>query len=341
MAMPASWIATRPTADVDAAADALERWWGIRAECTELAGERDRNFLVRPRDGAAPMVLKIANLVEDPSFLACQGAAMARLAAADLPVARVVRATDGRELVDLGDPGPPWARVLTWLPGRPMAEVDAISDELLSDLGSMMGRSASALVAFDHPAAHRVLQWDVRRSVETIELGIADVTDPDRAALLGDVAAGLRDRLAAALGTLRLSVIHNDANDHNVLVDDAGDRVVGLLDFGDLVHSVTAQEAGVALAYAMFHRPDPMSVVGPIVAAFDRVMPLTDAELEALPDLVVARLAMSVAISAHQGRLDPDPYLRISEAPAWDLLGRLRTSGRNRLCDVVHEAVGR
>ena len=88
-------------------------------------------------------------------------------------------------------------------------------------------------------------------------------TDADRAALLGDVAAGLRARLAPALESLRTSVIHNDANDHNVLVDDAGDRVVGLLDFGDLVHSVTAQEAAVAVAYAMFHRRRPADGRGP------------------------------------------------------------------------------
>ena len=50
MATPASWIATRPTADVDAAAGALERWWGIRAECTELRG-RARPELPRPTTG--------------------------------------------------------------------------------------------------------------------------------------------------------------------------------------------------------------------------------------------------------------------------------------------------
>jgi hypothetical protein len=39
---------------------------------------------------------------------------------------------------------------------------------------------------------------------------------------------------------------------------------------------------------------------------------------------VALRLATSVALSAHQSRLAPDdPYLTISEAPAWDLLVRL------------------
>ena len=38
------------------------------------------------------------------------------------------------------------------------------------------------------------------------------------------------------------------------LVDEAGARVAGLLDFGDMVHSVTAQEAAVACAYGMLDR---------------------------------------------------------------------------------------
>ena len=107
-----------------------------------------------------------------------------------------------------------------------------------------------------------------------------------------------------------MSVIHNDANDHNVLVDEAGDRIVGLLDLGDIVWSVTAHEAAVAAAYAMFDRADPLAVLGTIVAGFDRTCRLTDDELDALPDLVLARVATSVSIAARQTRLDPDPYLR-------------------------------
>jgi hypothetical protein len=40
--------------------------------------------------------------------------------------------------------------------------------------------------------------------------------------------------------------------------------------------------------------------------------------------MVALRLATSVALSAHQSRLDPDDaYLTVSEAPAWALLEAL------------------
>ena len=341
MARPGSWIATRPDAGLDQAAELLARLWGIRGDLEDLPSERDRNVLVRPEDGGAPVVLKISNLAEDPAFLACQGEAMARLAAAGLPVARSVPALDGRTLVDLGAPGPPWARVLTYLPGRPLATVGAPSDTLLADLGATMGRSATALLGFEHTAARRAFQWDVQRARDVIAGALPVIDDADRRARLGRMLALLDERLVPALPTLRTSVIHNDANDHNVLVDEARERVIGLLDFGDLIHSVTAHEAAVAMAYAMFHRADPTSVIGPLIAAFDGACPLMDAELDALPDLVLARVGASVAIAARQGRLDPDPYLRISEAPAWALLERLETVGPDALRAAVHEAVGR
>lgn len=341
MARPASWISTRPDAGLDRAADVLARHWGIRGALEDLPSERDRNILVRPDDEAAPVVLKIANLAEDPAFLECQERAMARLAAAGVPVGRSVPALDGRTLVDLGAPGPPWARVLTFLPGRPLAAIDAASDALLADLGTTMGRTASALAGFDHPAAHRDLQWDVLRATAVIAGASAEIGDADRRARLERIFAKVVDGLVQILPRLRTSVIHNDANDHNILADETGDRVVGLLDFGDMVHSVTAHEAAVATAYAMFHRDDPLSVVGPLIGGFDQACPLTDLELDALPDLVLARLGASVAIAARQARLDPDPYLRVSEAPAWALLERLEAAGDDALRTAVHAAVGR
>jgi Ser/Thr protein kinase RdoA (MazF antagonist) len=341
MARSGSWIATRPDAGLDQAAGLLARLWGIRGRLEDLPSERDRNVLLRPDGGGAPVVLKISNLAEDPAFLECQTLAMARLAAAGVPVARPVPALDGRTIVDIGAPGPPWARVLTYLPGRPLATVEAPSDGLLADLGATMGRCATALLAFEHAAARRELQWDVQRTRAVIAAALPEIDDPDRRARLGRVLEALDARVVPVLPALRTSVIHNDANDHNILVDEAGERVVGLLDFGDLVHSVTANEAAVATAYAMFHRSDPTTVVGPLVAGFDRACRLTDAEMDVLPDLVMARLGASVAIAARQGRLDDDPYLRISETPAWTLLERLEAVGPDALRAAVHEAVGR
>ncbi len=341
MARPASWISTRPSASAADAATALWRWWGIAGELEDLPSERDRNVLVRDAGGQPAYVFKLANLAEDRAFLECQHGAMARLARAGVPVQAVIPALDGRELVDLGDPGPPWARLLTWLSGRPLADVAAPMSTLWADLGATMGRSTTALLDYDHPAARREFQWDVQRADAVMAGGLHDVDDADHRALLSRVRSRVHDDLQPRWSSLRHSAIHNDANDHNVLVDDAGTRVVGLLDFGDMVHSVTAHEAAVACAYAMFGRDDPVSVMRAVVAGFDGTCRLTADELDALPSLILARLGASVAISAHQARLSPDPYLRVSEAPAWALMDQLADMPGSELRLAVHEAVGR
>ncbi len=341
MTHPTTQVDSRPTISRSAVAQALRRWWGLKGSLEDLPSERDQNFLVRDASGEPAHVLKIANLAEDRAFLDCQEQAMQALSEAGVPVQQVRTTFDGQAIVGLGDPGPPWCRLLSWLPGRLLATVENPEPALWTDLGATMGRSATALMDFDHPAARRAIQWDVQVAGAVIARGIDDVADGVRSRLLAGIAEGLRADLVPRLPSLRRSVIHNDANDHNVVVDDAGLRVAGLLDFGDLVHSVTAHEAAVACAYAMLGRADPATVLQRIVAGFDATCALTEDELDALPSLILARLGASVAISALQSRLAPDPYLRVSEDPAWALLDWFETMPRSALRIAVHEAVGR
>ena len=318
-------VLTRPSIDADRAAAILDAHWGLRGTLRPLPSERDRNFAVAI-DGSDRFVLKISNANEDVANLDLQHRAMDRLAEAGIPCQLPVPARDGREVIDAGRAtAPALVRVLTWLPGRPLATI-APADRtpaLLIDLGRIMGRTAAALAGFDHPGAHRPFQWSAEQGLAVIDAHAPAVTDPGRAALL----AGWRARLAplaATLPGLPHGVIHNDANDHNVLVTDDGAAVSGLLDLGDAVWSVTVNELAVAAAYAALDAPDPELVIDRVRAGFEEALPLEADEAAVLVDLVALRLATSVALSAHQSRLDPDdPYLTVSEAPAWALLARL------------------
>ena len=320
-------VLTRPSVDADRAAAILRERWGIDGILRPLPSERDRNFAVA-QDGVDRFVLKISNATEDPAVIAFQHEALARLDAAGVPCQLPVPTSAGDVLVevDLGGGGSPLlVRLMTWLPGQPLASVPPAerTPALLRDLGWVMGRAARAFEGWDHPAAHRDFQWEAGRGLRVIDSHAAAVADPGRAALL----AAWRRRLAslaAVLPTLRQGVIHNDANDHNVLIDPESGRVTGLLDLGDAVWSAVASELAVAAAYAALDTGDPLAVIAAIRDGFEAALPLTDEERVVIVELVALRLATSVALSAHQSRLDPDdPYLTVSEAPAWELLERL------------------
>ena len=116
-------VLTRPQVEPAEARAILARDWAIEGDLRPLPSERDQNFAVAI-DGQDRFVLKLSNASEDAAFLDLQQKAMARLVAGGVPCQVPVVALDGREVLDVGSDGRPiLARVLTWLPGRPLATI--------------------------------------------------------------------------------------------------------------------------------------------------------------------------------------------------------------------------
>ncbi len=187
-----------------------------------------------------------------------------------------------------------------------------------------------ALAGFRHPAAvGRDLVWDPARAPEIIERHRDAITDLSRRELVARFEALYKSEVAPLLPGLPRSVIHNDANDYNVLVGPPAERpedrpVTGLLDFGDMVETWTVCELAVAVAYGVFGQPEALAAAERVVAGYHSQRPLSEAELDAVWILAAMRLCTSVCLSAHRRTADPDnPYLLVSEAPAWEALGRM------------------
>jgi len=280
-----------------------------------LPSERDRNFLLSTRDGEK-FVLKIANVREKREVLEAQNAMMTHLAENGVSFCpRVAPAMSGQEITTVNDH---FVRVVSYLPGEPLATVEVQSTELLYDLGRKLGQLSRALAGFDHPAAHREFYWDLANGKKILETYGAQIkTD-----WLRELVVGLS---VGSFGELRRSVIHGDANDYNVLVDE--DRVVGLVDFGDLVYSYTVGELAIAIAYVVLGKADPRAAATPVIEGYQHVFPLTQDETDALWTLVKLRLCMSVCIAAHQQQQQPEnDYLGISQKLIAETLPRLMSS---------------
>jgi 4-aminobutyrate aminotransferase-like enzyme len=83
-------------------------------------------------------------------------------------------------------------------------------------------------------------------------------------------------------------------------------------------------ELAIAAAYAILGKEDPLEAAAAIVSGYHGAFPLEEAELSVLYALIGARLAVSVTNSAHRKTLKPDdPYVTVSEGPAWEALERL------------------
>jgi hypothetical protein len=86
---------------------------------------------------------------------------------------------------------------------------------------------------------------------------------------------------------------------------------------------LTVAEPAIAAAYVLLGKADPLAAAADLVRGYHAACPLHETEIALLHTLIAARLAVSVTNAALMkiGRPD-DPYVTISEAPAWDALER-------------------
>jgi hypothetical protein len=215
------------------------------------------------------------------------------------------------------------------------------TDALLENFGAFLGRLDRALQDFMHPAALRAdFLWNLDNAAACVA-HLRHVGNPQERALVESVF----DRHASIVGPrligLRRSVIHQDANDYNVLVEPGGDSISGLIDFGDMLWGCQANELAVALAYALMGADDPLASAAALVRGYHRALPLTESELAVLFDLVKLRLAMSIVISSWRSKDHPEnDYLLISRRQALALLRRLTAINPDFACFRLREACG-
>jgi Ser/Thr protein kinase RdoA (MazF antagonist) len=313
-----------------------EEVFGIEGGVSELPSERDQNFLITDA-GGGKFVLKIANANDAPELLDFQNQAMRHVqkSTADCRVQRVVSSLQGLHITNIHNSRTGTdhcARVLTWIDGEVLAKCTSRGPALFESIGASMAKIDAALCEFSHPAMRRVLQWDLRRTGMAREN--AQLLPHDRRTRVERLFSQW-ERIDWA--SLRHSVIHGDANDHNVIVGDA--RMVGLLDFGDMVYTATVCDLAIALAYAMLGESEPLSVATQVIRAYQHHYPLTEEEQRALFPLILSRLSMSVCYSAHNRARNPnDPYQVVTEAAAWDLLDKLELWSAQDALTLIREA---
>jgi 4-aminobutyrate aminotransferase-like enzyme/Ser/Thr protein kinase RdoA (MazF antagonist) len=327
-----------PRFDTAMAARLARELYGLDATASPLPGERDQNFLLTPvaGSGGERFVLKIANAAEPRAMLEAQNALMAHVAALDL-CPRLVKTTAGEAIAR--EPGGHFIRLLTWVPGVPLASIADQPDELLVDLGRRLGELDRALAVLDHPALHRDFHWDLAQAFRVIQEHSPRIAGDGLRGLVERTTAHVHARDAHVLARLRRSAIHGDPNDYNVIVQVP--RISGLIDFGDAVFSYTVADLAIAIAYAVLDKDDPLRTAALIAGAYHAEQPLSDDEVAALFGLVQLRLCVSACLAAYQQPDRPsDDYVGISQAPIRRTLPALAGTHPDEAEERFREACG-
>jgi 4-aminobutyrate aminotransferase-like enzyme/Ser/Thr protein kinase RdoA (MazF antagonist) len=332
---------TRPRIDAVRAAPLAHELWGLVGRLRELGSYDDRNFSLTTHDGERYVVKVSRESSTTPEVVELQLAALRHLATGPCArlVPRVIASRAGRDYArvedDDGQPCTMW--VLSWIPGRLWAELETTPPALCRSLGGALASLDLELEDFRHDAMKRSLPWNLAEA-EWIA-GDLDAVEAGRwRARGGDARAQFRARVVPRLAELPHQLIHGDANEHNLLVEDGALR--GLIDFGDTVWAPTICELAITLAYVGMG-PDSISAQAEVCVGYHEHRPISALELDLLYDLVRARLAVSVVSSAKARVHDPDnAHVFASEAPAWSLLGKLTEFGRRAITKYIAGACG-
>ena len=291
---PAGSLLSLPPPHVPAQAlgQTVATHWGLTGTLHPLTSERDQNH--RLDIGTASFTLKLANPAEPAALTDFQTLALLHTAAhaPDLPTPRVTPTRDGRHILPTPDGA---LRLLTWLPGTPLAHL-LRTPELAASIGSALGRLDATLADFHHPAADHHLLWDIRNAPDLAPLtdALPDDLKPRVTAFL----AHFRTDVAPVLACLPRQVIHGDFNPHNLLADPGQPTTLtGILDFGDMTLSHRICDLAVAASY-LIDPADPTTLLIPLTIAYDKANPLTAQEIHLLPDLITARLVTTLTIAS-------------------------------------------
>jgi 4-aminobutyrate aminotransferase-like enzyme/Ser/Thr protein kinase RdoA (MazF antagonist) len=304
---------------------------------TKMEGYNSSNYRVDAKQGK--FVLKVYPVQEKADVLA-ETAMIQQLAflpedAVSNPIKNVTGDLVTHALIDGEEK---ILRLMFFVEGQFIAEATH-TDKVLRSLGSFIGKIDHHLIGYKNIGIQaRNLDWDLKNINVSRQLKHHITSTSDRK-LVEHFFIQWDQHVYPKMTQLRKSIIHNDANDWNVLVKD--DQVSGIIDFGDTAHTAIIFELAITLTYAMFGKDDPIASAIPVIEGYQAEFPLFEEELDLLYYLIAGRLCMGVCTTANEKKLQPDnKYILISEAPGWELLRKWITISPVFARNQFYEAAG-
>jgi len=327
-----------PPVTAPQAAEAIRACFGRSGGLTRLPGEADDNFVL---DAGTDQryVVKFAHLRADPAVVDVQVRVLRHVesVAPGLPVPRVLPAASGEPWTVVPD-GPLAGRVvhaLSYLDGCLLRTVTT-DPPLRRVLGGTLAELGRALRGFDDPLVHRPLLWDLAQLPRLRPLLAERPPGPEIEKQFGRLAATLPPRLASQ----RAQLVHNDFSPDNTLIAVGGSRVSGIIDFGDVTVTALVNDVAIAVANLLADDADPLGPALDFIAGYHATTPLTPAELNLLPDLILGRVVARIIISEWRAERFPDnrAYVLRNTPRAWELLHRLLSIPGEQTAARIQEA---
>ena len=321
----------------------IQHSYDLDVELTRLDGEYDLNYraLGKGSQAGQQYLFKVMRAECQADFVAMLCQAHEHIDAKQQDIAKLIPKIIADKLgnsYSLVHDSEGVARLIwmqSHIQGQMYANMRPHSLQLISQLGVALAQLDRAMEDFQHPLLDAPIKWNLMQA-NWIEEHLTLIEDPQKQAIVRQIQQQFA-RLLPLLEQLPQQAIHNDVNDYNLLIQtslQAPAQLTGIIDFGDITQAPRICNLAICAAYVVLDHPQPEQALMSLVEAYHRYSPLTCQEADYLFDLLLMRLAVSVVNSRMMALANPDdPYITISEQPAWRFLlahGQKRKAMRAR-----------
>lgn len=229
-------------------------------------------------------------------------------------------------------------RLLTYLHGTTVAKITC-GPQILYEIGKMAATLDTILLQMEHTDIRSLEREGFIWSLSNIPLLNQYLHVMDGSPVQKIVKAVLEQydtQIVPKLTLFRKCINHGDLNDHNLLVKPDGPskyKISGILDFGDMSSGYFIFELAITIMYMMIENPNPVDVGGPVLAGWESVFRLNDAERDSLYLLVLCRFCQSLVLARYTVTQQPEneEYLMITSKTGIRHLSRLWELGKEEV----------
>jgi len=301
----------------------LLKQYNIIGSASYLPGYVDFNFRIKDNNTHG-YILKISRPGENKKYLEYQQELLQTLEISSerLVAPKVILDKNGSSISEITDKSGAlrYVRLLTWISGRVWNAINPQLEDFRFSLGKQCGLLTKVLQSFDHPEAHYEFEWDVAKSLWT-KAHLHLFSDQEKG-----IISHFQSKFESSYtsySALRKSVVHNDPNNHNIIVSSSLIHPVAIaaIDYGDAIYTQTINDLAILCAYGVMEHNDPLEASLSLVKGYHSTFSLKQEELEHLYNAIAMRLVIIVTRAAMSKMEEPDnEYLWISEKPAWEVL---------------------
>lgn len=209
-------------------------------------------------------------------------------------------------------------RLISFVEGDFIGELN-VNDDIVNSLGLMLGKLNLKLQSWsNYTIKSREFEWNLDCFLMSKDY-IDQIESFEDRKLVQYFFQQYEFEVLPISGNLRKSIIHNDANEWNLLTKNGISS--GIIDFGDISYAALINELAIAIVYISYRESDYLHWAEKLIASYHSIIPLEELELKVLYYKISLRLCVSACNSAKAKKENPkNKYITHSESKVSNML---------------------